>query len=109
VCGIKICNPQPDGQYMNPQQYPNQVQRLSARVKWYNPDKGIGFAVPDTQAIDIMFYDHQIDSNSSPFLVENQRLFIELETPLFQGAVSPFPCTIEQGILAKRVIVLPVI
>ena len=54
-------------------------------VKWFNPDKGIGFIAPDDGSADVFVHFSAIDSSGYRTLEENQKV----EYNVTQGPKGP--------------------
>ena len=54
-------------------------------VKWFNPDKGIGFIAPDDGSADVFVHFSAIDSSGYRTLEENQKV----EYSVTQGPKGP--------------------
>jgi len=48
-------------------------ERLSGKVKWFNPDKGFGFIVPDAGGNDVFVHINSLPAGVDE-LVEDQRV-----------------------------------
>jgi len=60
-------------------------------VKWFNPEKGFGFIVPDEGGKDLFAHYSEIRAAGFKSLEENQRVSFEIE----QGAKGPSAKNIE--------------
>ncbi|ALM81583.1 cold-shock protein [Bordetella sp. N] len=54
-------------------------------VKWFNPDKGFGFIMPESGGKDLFAHISDIEGDGAPTLVENQRVSFVMA----QGAKGP--------------------
>jgi len=61
-------------------------------VKWFNPEKGFGFIVPDDGGKDLFAHYSEIRTNGFKSLDENQRVSFEIG----EGAKGPAAKNIEK-------------
>ena len=56
----------------------NNIERIEASVKWYNPEKGYGFLVRDDHLADVMIHFSALDSVKCPYIKEGDRIVCDI-------------------------------
>ena len=56
----------------------NNVERVEANVKWYNPEKGYGFLIRDDNSSDIMIHFSVLDAMGCPYVKEGDRVICNI-------------------------------
>ncbi|MBX9621629.1 MAG: cold shock domain-containing protein [Alphaproteobacteria bacterium] len=54
------------------------IQRIDAKVKWYNPEKGYGFLVPDDESSDIFMHFSVLDAAGCRRVEEGDRIVCDI-------------------------------
>lgn len=55
-----------------------EIERIEARVKWYNPEKGYGFLVPDDESNDIFMHFSVLDAAGCRRVEEGDRIVCDI-------------------------------
>jgi CspA family cold shock protein len=63
-----------------PQHMPDDILRLQGSVKWYKPDKGFGFVVPDDGLKDVFVHKTCLERHGLDFLKPGQRVTMLIRT-----------------------------
>jgi len=54
------------------------LERIETSVKWYNPAKGYGFLIRDTDPTDIMIHFSVLDAVGCPYITEGDRVICDI-------------------------------
>lgn len=54
------------------------IERIDSQVKWYNPEKGYGFLVPDDESADIFMHFSVLDAAGCRRVEEGDRIVCEI-------------------------------
>jgi CspA family cold shock protein len=57
---------------------PENVERVQANVKWYNPEKGYGFLTRDDHPADIMIHFSTLDLAGCPYIKEGDQILCDI-------------------------------
>lgn len=55
-----------------------EIERIESQVKWYNPEKGYGFLVPDDESADIFMHFSVLDAAGCRRVEEGDRIVCEI-------------------------------
>src|SRR5438445_6681812 len=55
-----------------------EIERIEAKVKWYNPEKGYGFLVPDDESADIFMHFSVLDAAGCRRVEEGDRIVCDI-------------------------------
>ena len=56
----------------------NNIERIEAHVKWYNPEKGYGFLNRENNPADIMIHFSNLDQVGCPYVKEGDRVICDI-------------------------------
>src|SRR3990167_3705057 len=56
----------------------SEIERIESQVKWYNPEKGYGFLVPDDGSADIFMHFSVLDSAGCRRVEEGDRIVCDI-------------------------------